>query len=193
MTAALDSGHPLFEISAESMTAWAAAMTAFIAFVAALAAFRQLREMRDGSKLADARESYRSYLTLAVEYPELASVKSYADIKADYLKNERYQWFIAYLLAAGEKILDAVGNDPDWIATVKLNLGYNKEYLSNFDYFTDAQLNCYDQPLRKLVYEMTGRCLQKDQKDCERGWKLDNVIEQRPFEVPKDESGKGSS
>ena len=87
--------------------------------------------------------------------------------KIDYLDRDlsmhsadprlQYQWFVAYLLAASEKILTVAGGDEEWISAIKLNIGYHREYLSDKHTFRDQQFNCYSSELRDLITEETGR------------------------------------
>ena len=77
------------EFTAEQVTAWAtvaalvpACITAGIAIWAARIALQQIREARAIQREADAQESYRSYLEISLNNPELAT-PNYKKIQSD--------------------------------------------------------------------------------------------------------------
>jgi hypothetical protein len=156
MATQFEMGHKLFELTTEALTTWGTIGTLVAAIIAAIIALRQLREARELGKSADAQDSYRSYLDVCLNHPTLAS-PNYEKIKKNATELEQYQWFVAYLLAASEKILTVAGGDEEWISAIKLNIGYHTEYLSDKHTFKDQQFNCYSSELRDLITEETGR------------------------------------
>lgn len=160
----MEPGHAIWTLTTtEALTAWAAAGTLAIAIIAAgialyaaFIALRQIREAREIGWNADAQESYRSYLEVCVNTPELAS-PNYEKIKKDAIKLEKYGWFVAYLLSASEKILAVAVDDAEWINTIKVNIGYHKEFLSDKHQFPDADFRSYSKDLRNLIIKETQR------------------------------------
>jgi hypothetical protein len=118
-----ENGHDIWAwVTTEAITAWAtigtlaiAIIAASIALYAAFIAIRQIKEARNIGWNADAQESYRSYLEICVNNPDLASPK-YQQIKADALKLEKYGWFVAYLLSASEKYLRLLSTKRNGLA-----------------------------------------------------------------------------
>ena len=99
---------------------------------------------------------FNSLLEVCVNNPELAS-PNYEKIKKDAIKLEKYGWFVAYLLSASEKILAVAVNDAEWINTIKVNIGYHKEFLSDKHEFPDADFRSYSKDLRNLIIKETRR------------------------------------
>ena len=168
MTATAEIGHELWELSAEAVTAWAAlvavvfaGVTAVIAGYAAKIALRQMREARESGEKADAQESFRSYLDICVNNPDLAS-PNYVDIKKTPLKLEQYIWFVAYFLAASEKIIGVAKDQVEWEDTIKLHIKYHRGLIADRTHFDDEQLGCYSTSLRRLIWKVTDRRLSKD-------------------------------
>jgi hypothetical protein len=157
MVEAVEAGHDIWTLTnPDALTAWATVGTLAVAILAAaIAVAGALIALRIGWN-ADAQESYRSYLEVCVNNSELASPK-YQEIKKDALKLEKYGWFVAYLLSASEKILAVAVKEKEWISTIKLNIGYHKEFLSDKDQFTDADFGCYSEDLRNLIIKETPR------------------------------------
>jgi hypothetical protein len=156
-------GHDFWRFTTEAVTTWVtigllavALVTSAIAVYAALIALRQVREARVIARNADAQDSFRSYLEVCLNHPDLA-YPNYEEIKKDDSKLEQYEWFVAYLLAASEKILAAKGADKKWIDAIKLNIRYHRDYLSDKNKFLDEQFNCYRPKLCGLITEETGR------------------------------------
>jgi hypothetical protein len=146
----------LCKFTTEAVTAWAAVVALLLATLAAAIAWLQVRETRNSEKEADAQESFRSYLQLCLNNPQLA-YPDYQEIKKDDLERKKYEWFVASLLAASEKIIASVKNDQRWIDTIKLNVGYHKEFLSDKTALKESEFNTYDPRLQKLVRAATGR------------------------------------
>jgi hypothetical protein len=105
--ATLENGHELFWnfTTTEAVAVWVAISTVVIAVAAALIARQQILDARAAGRKADAQDSFRSYLEICLNNPDLASGNygDYTAIKQDAELLERYEWFVAYLLAASEK------------------------------------------------------------------------------------------
>jgi hypothetical protein len=185
MIEATETVHTIWTLTtAEALTAWAtvgtlvvAIFAAIIAIIGARIALQQIREAREQTRgareigwNADAQESYRSYLEVCVNNPSLASPK-YQEIKKDAAELEKYGWFVAYLLSASEKILAVAVNEEEWISTIKLNIGYHREFLADKAAFFDADFWCYSKDLRNLIVKETGR---EFTKQSEVAWQNDH-------------------
>src|SRR5258708_4917589 len=67
--------------------------TPVVALVAVLLAWRQLVLNRANQRETTAKATFREYLKLAVQYPELSS-NNYENLTGDNL--ERYKWLVGY-------------------------------------------------------------------------------------------------
>jgi hypothetical protein len=94
----------------EWSTFWSA-VTAIVALVALMGAVWQVIVSRQSQREATASALYGNYLSLAVQYPRLAS-GSAADGSVDEF--ERYEWFVSVMLHAFEQILDLARSDSLW-------------------------------------------------------------------------------
>lgn len=109
------------------------------------------RSARRDQKEATASEHYQGYLSLAVEYPNLAK----GGVGAKDPEFERYQWFVSVMLHASEEILLVTENDPEWRGAIGLQLAYHKAYLAGPEFGKERAV--YDKHLIALIDKVVGR------------------------------------
>jgi hypothetical protein len=66
-----------------------------------------------------AKVTFREYLKLAFENPDLASGKI---DKMDKVKFEKYRWFVRYFLWAVEEMLRFAKRDPIWLENIRIQM-----------------------------------------------------------------------
>jgi hypothetical protein len=96
---------------------------------------------------ATAKEAYRNYLQLAIEYADLAE----GEITEENTKFTQYRWFVSYFLNACEEILDAKGKDEDWVKCVETEVSYHQDYICNNAEFSSAELPLYSSDLQDAI------------------------------------------
>lgn len=120
--------------SANNVTDIISNVATALAAVAALFALRlgwiQIRENRLTQSEATAKDIYREYLRLALEYPQY-SLPDYSRISADENSDEfkQYEWFVSFLIYAAEEILAFFPDSEGWRATITSQFEYHREYL----------------------------------------------------------------
>ena len=87
-------------ISAKDWAEIAPGLTPVVALIAVLIAWRQLALNRSNQRETTAKTTFRDFLKLCVQYPDLASGKPALGKEADY------EWFVGYFLWAAEEILE---------------------------------------------------------------------------------------
>jgi hypothetical protein len=122
-------------------------IVAFAAFLVAsvglVVARRQLILNRKNQRETTAKATFREFLKLCVQHPDLAYGKPPPN------KQEEYEWFVAYLLWAAEEILEF--SPDDWNKNLHLHLNYHKDFLKNNKRFCDEDYPCYSSAAQSLV------------------------------------------
>jgi hypothetical protein len=80
------------------------------------------------------------------------SEKTFAGSRDEFV---RYEYFISFLLYAGESILQAYEQQPDWSKSVDDEIGWHKIYLAS-DYF-QPYLSTTSPRMRTLVEDLRSR------------------------------------
>src|ERR1700749_4272557 len=86
-------------------------LTPLVALSALLVAWRQLALNRINQRETTAKATFREYLRLAVQHPELIG-ENYASLKDNSL--ERYKWLGGYLLWSVEELLEFRAKEYVW-------------------------------------------------------------------------------
>jgi hypothetical protein len=124
------------------------------ALAGVVVAIRAIGGAQKSQREATAYETYRQYLNMAFENPDLASGQVVAGDKMF----AAYTWFVSNLLNGCEQILDVLGDDPLWEKTLRSQLNYHRAYLCDDPNFAETEIGCYAPKLQRLVKSM-----------CERG------------------------
>ena len=108
-------------------------VTASVAVIALGGAIWQVVVARTSQREATASELYGNYLTLAVEYPMLASGQiPVPEVNGPTNEDfERYEWFVSVMLHAFEQILELTAGDPIWRKAITDQIGYHRKYLAS--------------------------------------------------------------
>ncbi len=99
-------------------------LTPAVALLAVLVAWRQLALNRANQRETTAKATFREYLRLAVQYPEL-SRGDYQDLKGD--DRERYEWLVGYFLWSAEELLELKAKEDVWTTNLKMLASYHRE------------------------------------------------------------------
>jgi hypothetical protein len=114
-------------------------LTPIVALIAVLVAWRQLALNRANQRETTAKATFREYLRLAVQYPEL-SWNNYKTLKGDDL--ERYKWLVGYLLWSTEELLEFKAKEDVWTRNLRMLAGYHRDYLMSPE-FLEQELDTY--------------------------------------------------
>jgi hypothetical protein len=134
---------------APDFTLIVAVLAFFVASIGLVVARRQLILNRQNQRETTAKATFREFLKLCVQHPDLADGKPPPD------KQDEYEWFVAYLLWTAEEILEF--SPDDWSANLRLHLGYHKNFLKNDKQFREEDYPCYSLDVRKLVDSVLSR------------------------------------
>lgn len=105
--------------------------------------------------------SWAGYVEAAINHPAMAA--GYSKMKLDQISKlppeERdaqeasYQWFVERMLFAGEEVLYATNDDPQWHLSIKLEAKKHLAILKQ-DYFTKDDFCLYRRPIRHILAEL---------------------------------------
>lgn len=121
-------------------------LTAFIAVLAYREAKKQIKVWRE----ANALDTYRRYLTLAIENPRESRRDEQKEKTS--VDGRKYDAFVTYVLFAAEEILNLLPDDASWRHALKLDLSHHKEFFNSSAYREDA--NSYTPELQELIREI---------------------------------------
>ncbi|HEU4661645.1 MAG TPA: hypothetical protein VFS63_13395 [Pseudolabrys sp.] len=82
-------------------------LTPLVALIAVWVAYRQLKLNRRSQRETTAKATFREYLKLAFEHPDLAEGDYQRLVQAG--KADKHSWFVGYFLWAAEEILNTRG------------------------------------------------------------------------------------
>jgi len=122
-------------------------LTPVVALIAVLVAWRQLALNRANQRETTAKATFREYLRLAVQYPEL-SWNNYENLKGDDL--ERYKWLIGYFLWSAEELLEFTPKEDVWGRNLQMLAENHREYLKSAD-FMDHEFGTYSAKTQALI------------------------------------------
>ena len=121
--------------------------TPVVALIAVLIAWRQLALNRLNQRETTAKVTFREYLKLAFENPDLAL----GDLrKIPKERMEEYRWFVGYFLWAVEEVLTFAKKDPVWLENVRLQMLAHREFFRTDETFR-RELPGFDADLQALV------------------------------------------
>jgi hypothetical protein len=132
------------------VTCWvqiAPGLTPLVALIAVLVAWRQLALNRINQRETTAKTTFREYLRLAVQYPELSRIP-YDQLTDDNL--ERYKWLVGYLLWSAEELLEFKAKEDVWTRNLQMLVGYHREYLKSPE-FIEQELGTYSLKMQALI------------------------------------------
>lgn len=107
----------------------------------------QLNLNRANQRETTAKATFREFLKLAVEYPELAEGSYQAIIKSG--KKDKYEWFVGYFLWAAEEILDYAEKDSTWVFNLQMVAKKHRDYFLTTEF--QAELPGYSNKIQSLI------------------------------------------
>ncbi len=129
-------------------------VVAVIALSSVIVAVRSYAHNRREQLFANAIQTYRKHLELAVQYPNLAEPDETKIMPGDS-EYSRYEWFVGVLLRACEELLEKpqVLNTkfPQWQETINQSLRYHGRYFSESDWFRQEGRKIYSKNLLKFI------------------------------------------
>ena len=120
--------------------------TVVIAVVAIVTAINAVNSQRE----ATAKEIYRDYLKLAFDNPELANPRGF-DNPSNLNQNERYRWFVAFMLNSCDEIARSKSKDKGWRKTIIEDLRFHKVYLKSPEFDEDGGWYLYSHELKGIA------------------------------------------
>jgi hypothetical protein len=135
-------------------TAWSSIATAAIAAVAILVAVLQINNSNDAQREVTAQDTYKEYLRLAVENPDIAD--GLTELPTDPAKRAKYSWFVSYFLHSAEHAFSVAPTD-EWRAAISSQVCLHKVFLSSEEYQNTLKLH-YDKTFRDLVDRALTKC-----------------------------------
>lgn len=119
-----------------------------IAVVTAIVAVVALKSSWDAQAQATAKGIYRDYLKLAFENHDLANprLKPERDLKQD----ERYRWFVAFMLNACDEIALSMRGNPAWRKVIFEDLESHRDYLMSPEFREDGGWPLYSPELKDI-------------------------------------------
>lgn len=117
--------------------------TPLIAFFALVVAWTQLSSNRRSQRETLATATFREFLKLCVQYPDLAHAQPSKE------HEDKYEWFVAHFLWAAEDILEYATDT--WERNLRLYIGYHREYLEKNTEFREKDFVTYSPELRSFI------------------------------------------
>ncbi len=137
------------------LTAWSTFATAVVASIALLVAGIQLSRTNEAQREATAQDTYKEYLRLAVENPEIADGLAHLPQEGSR-EAVKYGWFVSYFLHSAEHAY-LVDPSDEWRAAISNQVCLHKTFLKASEYQSNLKYH-YDQRFRKLVDDALTKC-----------------------------------
>jgi hypothetical protein len=129
--------------NAEKLGGLATVIAAIVAIAATLIAVCALRTGRSSQREATAKDIYRDYLKLAFENLDVAEAR---------IRNEKYQWFVSFLLTSCDEIVRIRLTD-DWRKAIGRDLEPHLDYLYSPEFEKDEGWPLYSPELKAIADE----------------------------------------
>jgi hypothetical protein len=113
-------------------------------------AWAQLRLNRNNQRETTAKTTFREFLKITVEHPELAEGDYQSLVKTG--KKEKYEWFVGYFLWATEEMLEYGERDPTWRYNLEMVASRHSEYFKTPEF--QSELPGYNNKIRSLVAQI---------------------------------------
>lgn len=123
-------------------------VVAVVPVVAVSVAVRALITGRHSQREATAKSIYRDYLKLAFENPNLA--KPPPERKDELKQDEKYRWFVAFMLNSCDEIALSTRGNPAWRKVIFEDLKSHKEYLMSPQFREDGGWPLYSPELKDI-------------------------------------------
>jgi hypothetical protein len=123
-------------------------LTPIVALIGLGLAVWQLWLIRTNQRETTAKGTFREFLKLCVQLPDLAYGKPSSG------KQTEYEWFVAYFLWATEEILEY--SPKGWEENLRLHMTYHKDYLKTNKRFRDEDFRTYSAAVQNLIKKVVG-------------------------------------
>ncbi len=144
----------------EYAKAWAQiapGFTPLVAVAAVLLAWRQLVLNRNNQRETTAKATFREYLKLAVQYPEL-SATDFRSLQGNDL--ERYEWFVGYFLWSADELLELETLESEWGRNLQMLADYHRDYFKT-PQFMSKEYNTYSSTTQALIKSAIASSVEK--------------------------------
>jgi hypothetical protein len=126
---------------------------------AAIIAYVKYKSDLETQRTANAQQTYRRYLEIAIDNAQFAEPKTDEVVKwlrADGEEIRRYEWFLGLLFRACDELLEHSGSDPTkWHFTIRSQLNYHKHYFKSPEgerwLFTERGIESYSRQLGAFI------------------------------------------
>ena len=132
--------------------------TPLVAVAAVLLAWRQLVLNRYNQRETAAKATFREYLKLAVQYPELSGT-NFRSLQGNDL--ERYEWFVGYFLWSADELLELETLESEWGRNLQLLADYHGEYFKTSVPFMSKEFNTYSSKTQALIKRAIASSVEK--------------------------------
>jgi hypothetical protein len=119
-----------------------------VALFGVLVAWSQLTLNRTNQRETTAKTTYREFLKLAVQYPDLSG-GNYESVRQGG-NLERYEWFVSYFLCAAEEMLE-LAPPAAWKRNLEMIAKDHSAYFKNHRNFRDNELGSYSAETQALI------------------------------------------
>jgi hypothetical protein len=137
------------------LSAWSTFATALVAIAALVLAAFQLAGTNAAQREATAQDTYKEYLKLAVENPDIAD--GLAELPKQGTKEAvKYGWFVSYFLHSAEHAY-LVDPSKEWRAAISNQVCLHKAFLKASEYQNNLKKH-YDERFQTLVDEALEKC-----------------------------------
>jgi hypothetical protein len=137
----------IFE-NAEKLGGLATVVAALVALLAICIAIWALISGRNSQREATAKDIYRDYLKLAFDNPEIAAAR-----RADSAQEEKYEWFVAFLLTSCDEIVRIMPRDKTWREGICIDLKPHLDYFESEAFKDDGGWKLYSSKFKTIVEE----------------------------------------
>jgi hypothetical protein len=118
-------------------------LTSLVATVGVFVAARQLYLNRKNQRETTAKTTFREFLKLCIQHPDLAYGKPGEN------EQEKYEWFVAHFLWAAEELLDYA--PKEWDENLKLYLTYHGDFIRTNKRFREEDFRAYGHTLQQFI------------------------------------------
>jgi hypothetical protein len=124
-------------------------LTPLVALIAVWVAYRQLKLNRRSQRETTAKATFREYLKLAFEHPDLAEGDYQRLVQAG--KADKHSWFVGYFLWAAEEILEYAPRNRQRRKNLQMQADKHRAYFEENEVFNKVEKGTYSRRTRKLI------------------------------------------
>jgi hypothetical protein len=124
---------------------------------ALVVAFLQYQSSLTDSDQKIAKETYREYLKISIQYPKLSRKVNIQQLSED--EKNQYSWFVSYFLNAAEQINSMFPDDQEWSETLKSQICTHDIFFNSpaYQYQEEIKMH-YDRKFQDFIDESLKQC-----------------------------------